>query len=134
PAAASLKLREGAARLGWKSLEVPRWYDEGEAHTSGGGRQSMTRTFIPRFLKAGGRLLPSTRIERLRREGQEWSLRARRTGGDNSRIAAETVFVCGGAVQTPALLLHSGIGRNIGNSLQVHPTIKVIAKFEDRVN
>ena len=88
--AASLKLHEGAQRLGWKSLEVPRWFRDGT-------RQSMTKTFIPRFLKAGGRLLPQTRVTRLRRESGDWTLETLR-----SRIHTGSVFVCSGAVQTPA--------------------------------
>ena len=50
------------------------------------------------------------------------------------RIHAETLFICGGAVQTPALLRRSGMTRNIGNSLRLHPTIKVVAKFPEAVN
>ena len=38
------------------------------------------------------------------------------------------------AVQTPALLRRSGISQNIGNSLQLHPTIKLVAKFPETVN
>ncbi|HMJ89737.1 MAG TPA: GMC family oxidoreductase N-terminal domain-containing protein, partial [Candidatus Acidoferrum sp.] len=66
PPPASLKLHDGAARLDWKSLEVPRWfaYDGSRAAdgTLEGKRQSMTRTFIPRTLRAGGELRPRTRV------------------------------------------------------------------------
>lgn len=62
---ASRKLQEGAARLSWRALEVPRWFRYEPDGT--GRRQSMTETFIPRFQKAGGKLQPNTRIERLRR-------------------------------------------------------------------
>ncbi len=53
--AASLKLHDGATRLGWKSLEVPRWfrYDAGSRTPARGKRQSMTETFMPRFLQIG---------------------------------------------------------------------------------
>jgi choline dehydrogenase-like flavoprotein len=78
--------------------------------------------------------LPSTRVERIRREGQKWALLTRHNGGGSKRIEAETVFVCGGAVQTPALLRRSGIKQNVGRSLQLHPTIKVTARFNDIVN
>ena len=131
--AASLKLHEGAARLGWKSLEVPRWFRHNGSAT-GGERQSMTRTFVPRFLKANGRLLPHARVTRLREEIPGWRLEARASGGRVIRIAAENVFLCAGAIQTPALLRRSGIKRNIGNSLQVHPTIKITARFAETVN
>jgi len=140
--AASLKLHEGASRLGWKSLEVPRWYrydppTEGSTE-SRGVRQSMTATYIPRALRAGCRLLPGTRVDRIRRSGSRWQLRGTLRPEDKPRqsvrIEAGTLFVCGGAIQTPALLRRSGITRNIGNSLRMHPTVKVIARFPDEVN
>lgn len=136
--APSLKLHDGATRLGWKSMEVPRWFKYDSANTSGGAmggaRQSMTRTFIPRFLKAGGRLLPQTRLASLRRDGAGWLARGEHADGTAVEVRAETVFVCGGAVQTPALLRRSGITTNIGNSLQLHPTVKVTARFPDAIN
>jgi choline dehydrogenase-like flavoprotein len=134
--AASLKLHEGAERLGWKSLEVPRWFryeDTPPGAAPRGTRQSMTRTFVPRFLAAGGRLLPGTRVRRLVRDGN-WELETERANGSRGRISAETVFVCAGAVQTPALLRRSGLKKNIGNSLHLHPTAKLVACFPDQIN
>ena len=132
----SAKLRDGAARLGWKSLEVPRWYryEPGATDAATGKRQSMTETFIPRFLRAGGRLLPRTRAETIARDGGKWTVRARHATDGPLSITAETVFLAGGAVQTPALLRRSGITENIGNSLRLHPTIKVVAKFPETIN
>jgi len=149
---ASLKLHEGATRLGWKSLEIPRWfrYESGsgrreeaqieksairnpQSAIDAGKRQSMTETYVPRFLRANGRLLPRTRANRLRRNGQGWIVEAS-SSASTIRIAADAVFLCAGAVQTPALLRRSGITRNVGNSLQVHPTVKIVARFPDTVN
>ena len=154
---ASLKLHDGATKLGWKSLEVPRWfqYDAGrrrreEALTSAPGtserlvtssptsgegqRQSMTETFIPRFLKAGGRLLPCTRADRIRQNGEGWLIEATHKNAGAIRIATDALFLCAGAIHTPALLRRSGINRNIGDSLQVHPTVKIVARFDEDVN
>jgi choline dehydrogenase-like flavoprotein len=132
--AASLKLHQGASRLGWKSLEAPRWFRHDPANAPGGQRQSMTRTFVPRFLRAGGKLLPQTRIRRLRRQAGKWLLEGSHASAGALRLEAETVFLCGGAVQTPALLRRSGITRNIGNALQMHPTVKIVARFPGPVN
>ncbi len=137
---ASLKLHDGATRLGWKSLEVPRWfrYDQtSEAQNSepvSGRRQSMTETYLPRFLKSGGRLQSNTRARRLRQNGTSWVIEATHNSGAVVRIAADYVFVCAGAVHTPALLRRSGIKANIGDSLQVHPTVKIVAQFPEAVN
>jgi choline dehydrogenase-like flavoprotein len=134
--AASLKLHEGAVKLGWKSLEVPRWfsYASGTTNASNGKRQSMTETFVPRFLRAGGKLLPRTRVENIRQDGAGWLVHAHHPATGAIRINAGTLFLCAGAVQTPALLRRSGITRNIGNSLRLHPTVKVVAKFPEPVN
>lgn len=134
--AASLKLHEGAQRLGWRSLEVPRWfrYEAGGGGPPQGARQTMSRTFLPRFLAAGGRLLPEARATRLRREGGGWEVEAEHRGRHRLAIQAQTVFVCGGAVQTPGLLRRSGLGHNVGRSLRLHPTAKVVARFAEEVN
>jgi choline dehydrogenase-like flavoprotein len=134
---ASLKLDQGARALGWKSVEVPRWYryspDPARPGTFIGHRQSMSKTFIPRFLKAGGQILSQTRVVRLRQHNAGWRIFTRQQ--EVSRvIAADTVFICAGAIQTPALLLRSGITTNIGRTLQLHPTVKVLALFEEDVN
>ena len=132
----SAKLRDGAARLGWKSLEVPRWYRyaAGATDATGGQRQSMTGTYVPRFLRAHGRLLPRTRVAKFEPHGAKWLVHGCHATTGAIRISAETLFIAGGAVQTPALLRRSGLDQNIGNSLRLHPTIKVVAKFPDTVN
>jgi choline dehydrogenase-like flavoprotein len=134
--AASVRFHDSATRLGWKSLEVPRWfkYDRASAGETEGARQSMTETYIPRFLRAGGQLLARTRVQRLRQDGGTWTIDACRDSSDSLRIVADTVFLCAGAVQTPVLLRRSGITRNVGNSLQVHPTLKIAAQFREPIN
>ena len=129
---ASLKLHDGATNLGWKSFEVPRWFHYGDSGP--GQRQSMTKTFIPRFLKAGGRLQPRARALRIRQNGSGWLIEAEHQDGNAVQIASDSLFVCAGAIHTPALLRRSGITHNIGNALQVHPTVKVIAQFPEDVN
>ena len=94
----------------------------------------MTETYVPRFLRAGGRLLPRTRVETIAQLGAKWVIRARHPSRGLVCMTAETLFIAGGAVQTPALLRRSGITTNVGNSLRVHPTVKIVAKFPDPVN
>ncbi len=129
---ASLKLHDGATKLGWKSLEIPRWFRH--EPTGPGKRQSMTETFIPRFLRAGGKLQPNLRANRIRQNGSGWLVEATQKQGGVVHIATDHLFLCAGAVHTPALLRRSGITRNVGNALQVHPTVKIVARFADPVN
>lgn len=121
-AAPSRRLAEGARAFGWRSLEAPRCFKNGR-------KQSMSETFLPRAMRAGCRLRPATKVVRLEREARGWSLRCER-----DTVHAQTVIVAGGAIQTPALLLRSGIKRNVGRSLQMHPTVKLTARFSEVVN
>ena len=136
PTPASEMLRRGAAALGWRHSEIPRWMTYppgGDAPT--GKRQSMTRTYLPRAFAAGARMVAECRVDRLTRSG------SRATGaevtfadGRHGTITARHVFVCGGAIQTPALLQRSGLRKHIGGNLAVHPTVKLSARFPDEIN
>lgn len=128
---ASRKLADGAAMLGWRSMEVPRWYNY--AAGPEGQRQSMTKTFLPRAKAAGARLVPDTRAVRLRWSGRAWTVEAARHGRP-VEVRADAVFLCCGALQTPLLLRRSGFTHNIGDSLAMHPTVKAVAVFDDIVN
>jgi choline dehydrogenase-like flavoprotein len=54
--------------------------------------------------------------------------------GGHGTVTFRHVFVCGGAIQTPALLQRSRITGHIGRSLAVHPTVKLAARFADELN
>lgn len=134
---ASCRLEAGARQLGWLSLEVPRFFKyDGRKGSDGspiGTRQSMTKSFLAQALKSGARLMPLTRALRLRQSRAGWSVIASQNGRQ-VEIAADNVFTCGGAMQTPLLLRRSGITKNIGNSLALHPSVKAVAVFDDEVN
>jgi choline dehydrogenase-like flavoprotein len=133
---ASDRLRAGAAALGWQHDEIPRWMsypDGGDA--ASGRRESMTRTFLPRAFSAGARLLVEHRVDRLIRDRGR-AFRAELTGPDDRPVTVdfEVVVVCGGAIQTPALLQRSGHRGLVGKGLAVHPTVKLSARFGEPVN
>lgn len=132
---ASEMLRRGAAALGWRHNEIPRWmtYPPGGDATTG-KRQSMTRTYLPRAFRAGARMVVDCRVDRLVRHGARTEAQVTYGSGRTGTIDCRAVFVCGGAIQTPALLQRSGLRRNVGRTLAVHPTVKVAARFAEEVN
>jgi choline dehydrogenase-like flavoprotein len=94
----------------------------------------MARTYLPRAIDHGAEILADTRVLKLvRNNGRIEGARCRRTRPDGTIedlfIRAEHVFVCGGAIHTPALLQRSGIWRNVGNGLKMHATVKIAARF-----
>ncbi len=130
--------REGADRLGWDVAEVRRCQKDPTASPfAPGAKQSMQRTYLPRAVRSGVRIVANCKVRQIEHDAGRVS-GVQVTWSDDGRpkrstIRAETVFVCGGAIQTPVLLRRSGIRRNVGNNLCIHPMIKAAALFDDEV-
>jgi choline dehydrogenase-like flavoprotein len=132
---ASEALRRGAATLGWAHDEIPRWMTYATPDVSSGRRQSMTETYLPRATDAGAVLLSGTRVDRLVIGGSRaTSAVLSDRDGRTSTVRFRDVIVCGGAIQTPAILQRSGLRHRVGGSLAVHPTVKLTARFDDELN
>ncbi len=134
---ASKIIDAGARQLHWKASEVPRMWQyiknsDGSLHEA---RQSMSQTLIPQAVQAGCRVLSQTKIIKLNGSleaiGKMMDAHGRQ---NNIRIRFKDVFVCAGAIQTPFLLRRSGMTRNVGNALRMHPAMRVIGRFDQPVN
>ncbi|HET9729826.1 MAG TPA: GMC family oxidoreductase [Acidimicrobiia bacterium] len=132
PPASSAVLERGASKLGWRSVEFSRVFK----YESNGRavKQTMARTMLPAAIDAGAHVIADCRIARLLTNGSRvLGAVAERTRPDGTNeqltIRAEHVIVCAGALQTPALLQRSGIRRNVGRGLKMHPTVKIAARF-----
>jgi choline dehydrogenase-like flavoprotein len=133
--AASGRLRDGAAALGWQHDEIPRWMRYPEGSGTQGERQSMTRTYLPRAQRAGARVLCDHRVDRLIGDrGRAFRAELSGPGGEPVTVDFAHVFVCAGAIQSPALLQRSGFRGLVGKRLAVHPTVKLAARFDGHVN
>lgn len=139
---ASLKLAEGADKLGWKAIEVPRWFsysgEKDQLDMPLGTKQSMTETFLQDFRKFGGKILTHVYVEHLQKKGSSWVVTAKLIAPDKDvshiKIIAEDVFIACGTIQTPALLQRSGLSKLAGNTFQLHPTVKMTAQFNEKIN
>ena len=137
PPPASAVLERGATKLGWRAVEFPRVFRHDEHGR--GVKQTMARTLLPRAVSAGAQLVPDcTVVGLVTHRHRVVAARCRRqVPGEVDEplvIRAEHVFVCGGAIQTPALLQRSGIRHRIGAGLKLHPTIKIAARFPQRLD
>ena len=136
----SMKIKQGADKLNWESEEIPKYwkYTKNDDGSWQGTRQSMSRTLIPKAVAAGTRILENTKIIRLHLKENNGFLASGDSILENGRkitrdIYFKNVFVCAGAIQTPALLRRSGIKRNIGNSLCMHPMVRMPTLFNENV-
>jgi choline dehydrogenase-like flavoprotein len=69
----------------------------------------------------------------LSKTGQAEGVLVRSGSGEETVISAPRVFVCGGSIESPALLLRSKISNSrIGASLYLHPTNYLFAVFDEK--
>ena len=135
----------GIEQMGWSYQEVSR-AAPGCKNTNAcaqgcptGAKQGMSRSLIPQAEAQGVRVLTNVRVlQLLRKRDRVNGVVARRVRSDGGselvRLEAEHVFVCAGPTETPALLLRSGIKYHVGNSLRIHPYLKIAARFDEIID
>jgi choline dehydrogenase-like flavoprotein len=99
-----------------------------------GAKQSTLVTSIPTALKKGAVLIHHTKAYRLIKEGRQIKgVLAKSARGQTLTIKAREVVLCGGAMNTPALCLASGLAiQGIGARTFLHPvTISASVMTED---
>jgi choline dehydrogenase-like flavoprotein len=99
----------------------------------------MSRRIIPEAEAAGAHILTDCAVQLLLQRGDRITgvlAEVRRADGSRHlmRIDADHVFVCAGPTETPALLRRSGIKRHVGDSLRIHPMLKLAAAFPERID
>ena len=138
-------MARGAEAMGWSYLEVPRTAP-GCQHTNAcahgcptGAKRGMSRSLVPQAVERGARVISRCRVKQLlRSSGRVESVIASLTREDGRQdvvaMRAEHVFVCAGPTETPSLLRRSGILYRVGDSLQIHPMLKVAARYDDIID
>jgi choline dehydrogenase-like flavoprotein len=135
----------GAERMGWSVQETPRaarGCQNSNACASGcptGAKQGMSRSVLPAAEAAGARVLAGCRVRLLlKKQDRVTGVLAELRQPDGSsavvRIDADQVIVCGGPTETPALLRRSGIRLHVGDTLRIHPMLKVVARFDQVID
>ncbi|MBI2897799.1 MAG: GMC family oxidoreductase [Deltaproteobacteria bacterium] len=141
-------LATGARKLGWKVLDNRR----NQKHCVGsnncafgcptGAKRSTLVSYVPMAERAGARVYANFRVDRVLMRGKRAIGVAGRVvdhfGRKKARfrLLARATVIAGGAMQTPALLLRSGLkspSGQLGRNLKLHPNIKAIALFDQQV-
>ncbi|WP_328773912.1 GMC family oxidoreductase [Streptomyces sp. NBC_00286] len=105
-----------------------------------GAKQSVQLSVLPDACAAGARIVTEARVETILvdpdRPGgpRAAGVRVRRDGG-RFEILAPLIVVAAGALQSPALLRRSGLGRHprLGRNLSIHPATSVAGRFTEPV-
>ncbi len=141
-------LQRGSDRLGWHGF-VPKHNRIGclecgfcEVGCAFNRKQSALITYVPRFVRDGGRLVADTVIDKIVHDGSkvlgvQGTMRNSRGGSRKVEIRAKTVVASGGAVLSPVLLQNSGIpdpDNVVGKTFRTHPAVPVGGFFKQEVH
>ena len=148
PGARDVLLERGCRALGWHVDVIPRnvtdcreglecgYCTYGCRH---GAKNSTARTYLADAVAAGARLVPRCDAGRIVTErGRAAGVEATALGPDGAPhrlvVRAPVVVAACGAVNTPALLVRSGLGGPaVGRGLRLHPASAVVGVFPERV-
>ncbi|CAJ2508382.1 Uu.00g134080.m01.CDS01 [Anthostomella pinea] len=153
-------LLDGSRKLGWRAATIPQ-NAGGSIHECGsscglgcrtGKKQSPAAYWLPAAARAGARFVEGFEASQVLFEASnsskatgvigQWTSRDEDGKTDTSmartrqtvEIRAKTVIMAGGALNTPLILLGSGVTNpNIGKNLYLHPVVNVVATWEPEV-
>lgn len=146
----NLLFKKGCDALGWSSEPTPRnapgCKGSGECFTGcrNGAKQSTDVSYVPAAIRKGARVYTSVRAEYLISDGKRlrgirgktvepFTWRER----DPVEIEAKQVVLAAGCMQTPLIMMRSGVGNSsgqLGDNLQAHPGLAVMGLFDHVVD
>ncbi len=122
----------------WSIKDLPRISKRSENNPNDSRkliRQSMTSTLLKKAEKRNLKIFSKIKIIKLIKKNKKI---IKAIGKDKNNIlyqfSAKNFFVCCGALQTPLLLKKSGIVYNIGKYFRLHPTLRLIVRFDKDIN
>src|SRR6266511_3471861 len=98
-----------------------------------GAKQSTMRTYLEDAAERGARLMINADVRKvLVEDGVATGVEAR-VGDHRLQVRARAVVAAAGAIETPALLLRSGLGGQVGHHLRLHPGTAAFGLFDREV-
>lgn len=137
------RLVEGCQKLGWSHRRIvrntdPASYDPASAGYLGfgdqtGSKQGTLKTYLLDAFEHGAQFAVRCQAERVLVEnGRAAGIAARFADGSALTVRAPRVVVAGGALESPALLLRSGIGGPAaGRHLRIHPVSAIFGVYAE---
>ena len=100
-----------------------------------GAKASMDVTYLPMAVAAGAEIRPESFVHGFERDaaGRIAAVIYKTKDGADVRQRCRAVFLCAGAVETPRLLLHTGLGNGsgqVGRNFMAHVATQVWGTFE----
>ncbi len=142
PAARDALMEKGLRGLGWHVDPMPRNVAGCREDVCGyctmgcriGAKRGTLRTFLEDAAAAGARIVVQAAVDRVLVEDGEAVGVVADANGHRLEVRARAVVVAAGALNTPAVLLRSGVrSRPVGRHLRLHPVTVVWGRFAEPV-
>ncbi|MGI4823761.1 MAG: GMC family oxidoreductase [Janthinobacterium lividum] len=121
--------------VGWRQACTNRGFCQ--AGCSNGAKASMDVTYIPLAVKYGAEIRPNSFVTEIERDAKGLvSAVVYTQNGQTHRQACRHLFLCGGSVETPRLMMLNELGLTsgqVGRNLMAHTGVQVWGTFEEEV-
>jgi long-chain-alcohol oxidase len=142
PSARDHAMREGLEKLGWDSQVMQRNCKGCEEEVCRlchygcqiGAKQSTTKTWLQDASDSGARIVVNCPVDRLLlSDGAARGVEAITVDGHKVTVRARAVALAAGAIHTPAIMVRSGMGGQVGKNLMLHPVLITWGMFDEEV-
>ncbi|HWL50163.1 MAG TPA: GMC family oxidoreductase, partial [Acidimicrobiia bacterium] len=136
-------MEKGLRNLGWHVDEMPRNVDGCTEEDCGyctmgcriGAKRSTLATYLQDAAERGARIVVDADVRLIHTDQGRVTGVIARVGVHTLTVKARAVVLAAGALNTPTLLLRSGLGgRAAGDYLRIHPVTALWGRFEERVD
>ena len=143
PSARAQLMEKGLRELGWHVDEMPRNVDGCTEQDCGyctmgcriGAKRSTLLTYLQDAADSGARIVTGAHVDQVLTDAGRASGVIADVGDVRLTVNAKAVVLAAGALNTPAILLRSGLGgQAAGDYLHLHPVTAVWPRFSERVN
>ena len=136
-------MEKGLRELGWHVDEMPRNADGCTEQDCGyctmgcriGAKRSTMLTYLQDAADNGARIVTGAHVDQVVQDNGSATGVIAKVGDFTLTVNAKAIVLSAGALNTPAILLRSGIGgKAAGDYLRLHPVTAVWGRFEQRVD
>ncbi len=142
PSARDHAMRSGLEQLGWDSQVMQRNCKGCEEEVCRlchygcqvGAKQSTMKTWLQDASDSGARIVVNCPVDRLiLSDGHARGIEAMTIDGHKVTVRSRAVALAAGAIHTPAIMIRSGMGGQVGKNLMLHPVLITWGVFDEEV-
>ena len=101
--------------------------------TGAGKKMTMQSTYLKEYIDNDGDVIDDAKVMAINKIDGKWNIKYNASTGLKN-ILSRNVILSAGTIGTAEILKNSGLCNGAGRSFQMHPTVKVVAVFNEKIN